>query len=369
VSISFTQLPADSTITNYSYSTDGTTYVALSPAQTSTPLIIPATGLTSGSSYTFSLKAINLAGSSSASTGVSSTFYMPPLAPTITSINSVSSSVNPTVSISLTQSPADSTITNYSWSIDGTTYTPLSPAQTSDELIILTNELTSGSSYTFSIKAINPAGSSSASTGVSSTFYMPPIAPTITSINSVSSSRVNPTVSISFTQLPADSTITNYSYSTDGTTYTPLSPAQTSTPLIIPATGLTSGSSYIFTIKAINPAGSSSASNSISSTFYMPPLAPTITSVSYNHPDSVKVYFTQTNNSGAPITGYSYSLDNGQTYTVKNGVTTSPLTISGLKSGITNSIVLKSNNGQDSAASNISSFTHYVSKVKKKVLT
>ena len=52
-----------------------------------------------------------------------------------------------------------------------------------------------------------------------------------------------------------------------------------------------------------------------------------------------------------------------------NSVTTSPLTISGLKSGLTNSIVLKSNNGQDSIASNIFNFTHHVSKGKKKVLT
>jgi hypothetical protein len=95
------------------------------------------------------------------------TLLTPPLAPTITSINSVSvTHVNPTVSISITQSPADSTITNYSWSIDGTTYTPLSPAQTSDELIIPVTGLTRGASYTFSVKAINPAGSSSASNSV-----------------------------------------------------------------------------------------------------------------------------------------------------------------------------------------------------------
>jgi hypothetical protein len=131
-----------------------------------------------------------------------------PTAPTITSVNSVSvTRVNPTVSISLTQSPADSTITNYSWSIDGTTYTPLSPAQTSDTLTIPATGLTSGSSYTFSIKAINTDGSSSASNGVSSTFYLPLVAPTITSVNSVSVTSVNPTVSISLTQSPADSTI------------------------------------------------------------------------------------------------------------------------------------------------------------------
>ena len=158
VSISFTQSPADSTITNYSYSTDGTNFIALSPAQTSSTLTIPATGLTSGSSYTFSIKAINIVGSSSASTGVSSTFYMPPVAPTITSVNGLS--------INFTQSPADSTITNYSYTIDGTNYTALSPAQTSSPLTIPTTGLKFGSLYTYRIKAINIAGSSSTSNGI-----------------------------------------------------------------------------------------------------------------------------------------------------------------------------------------------------------
>ena len=181
---------------------------------------------------------------------------MPPVAPTITSINSVSSSrVNPTVSISFTQSPADSTITNYSYSTDGTTYTDLSPAQTSSSLTIPATGLTSGSSYTFSIKAINIAGSSNASTSVSSTFYMPTEAPTITSINGLS---------INFTQSPADSTITNYSYSIDGTNYTALSPSKTSSPLTIPTTGLKFAKVYTYTIKAINIAGSSSTSNDFS---------------------------------------------------------------------------------------------------------
>jgi hypothetical protein len=179
----------------------------------------------------------------------------------------------------------------------------------------------------------------------------------------------NRTMSINFTQLTnlEIPTITNYAYSTDGINYTDLTPAQTTSPLQI--TGLTNGQTYSFTIKAYN-GEYSDASNSVSVTVPFPPSsAPVITSVSYSHPGSVKVNFTQINNSGAPITGYKYSLDGGQTYTAMNSVTTSPLTISGLKSGLTNSIVLKSNNGQDSIASNIFNFTHHVSKGKKKVLT
>ena len=46
-------------ITNYSYSTNGSTYTALSPAQTSSPLTINA-GFTVGSSYNIYIKLSNI---------------------------------------------------------------------------------------------------------------------------------------------------------------------------------------------------------------------------------------------------------------------------------------------------------------------
>jgi hypothetical protein len=104
-----------------------------------------------------------------------------------------------------------------------------------------------------------------------------PAAPSISSINGVTPTRItqtNPTISIAFTQPAPDSTITNYSYSTDGTTYTALSPVQITSPLIIPATGLTTGTSYTITIKAINSDGSSSASSSYPQTVTIVPTLP-----------------------------------------------------------------------------------------------
>ena len=68
-SIAFTAGTGRSSITNYQYSLDGTTYTALSPADSSSPVIIP--GLTNGSSYTLRLKAVNAGGVSVASTSVS----------------------------------------------------------------------------------------------------------------------------------------------------------------------------------------------------------------------------------------------------------------------------------------------------------
>jgi hypothetical protein len=88
--------------------------------------------------------------------------------------------------------------------------------------------------------------------------YSVPTAPTITSVNGLS---------ISFTQsVGASPSISNYSYSIDGTTYTALSPAQTSSPLTIPVTGLKFGSLYTYRIKAFNTVSTSTASNGIAKT-------------------------------------------------------------------------------------------------------
>ncbi|MEY2778349.1 MAG: hypothetical protein RL008_445 [Actinomycetota bacterium] len=66
-----------SAITNYKYSTDGTTYTALSPTDNSSPVTV--TGLTNGTSYTIYLKAVNANGDSSASSSVTVTPVAPPV--------------------------------------------------------------------------------------------------------------------------------------------------------------------------------------------------------------------------------------------------------------------------------------------------
>ena len=192
-----------------------------------------------------------------------------------------------------------------------------------------------------------------------------PATPTISSVNATSLTRVNPTITISVAN-PSDTTITNYSWSIDGTSYTDLNPDQASSTLTIPATGLTSGSDYTFRIKAINPSGTSEASTGVSSTFTMPPpppAAPLITNVNLVN-GSINIHYTQSLLQESGVTGFKYSTNNGETYTSTN-VTTSPLTISGLKPRIQYQIILKANNGSDSEPSNIYGITYYIKSGKK----
>ena len=91
-----------------------------------------------------------------------------------------------------------------------------------------------------------------------------PSAPT-----ALTSTAGNGTAEISFTQgSDGGSAITNYKYSTDGTTYTALSPADTISPVTI--SGLSNGTSYTIYLKAVNAIGDSVASSSVNVT----PVAP-----------------------------------------------------------------------------------------------
>jgi LPXTG-motif cell wall-anchored protein len=88
-------------------------------------------------------------------------------------------------------------------------------------------------------------------------------APGAPTINSVTPG--DGTLTVAFTAGTASSNpTTNYKYSTDGVTYTALSPASTTSPFTI--TGLTNGTAYSVTIKAVNSVGDSAASNAVSGT-------------------------------------------------------------------------------------------------------
>ena len=177
------------------------------------------------------------------------------------------------------------------------------------------------------------------------------------------------TVTITFTQPSNGSApVTSYRYATssDNITYSPFTSANltkvSNTQVTI--SELTLGSTYYFKLVANNEYDSPESDASKSVVVNLPHDAPVITNVSHFQ-DLSRVGFTQTNNGlGAPISGYSYSIDNGVSFTSTN-VTTSPLNIPGMKTGITNKIILKAKNGLDSNPSSVYNFTYYITAGKR----
>lgn len=138
-------------------------------------------------------------------------------------------------------------ITNYSWSGGGVTDRPLDPADKSTSITI--PELTNGTTYSITLKAINSEGSSDPSDAVDVTpqaSEILPAAPVITSVE-----PGNQQFKINFTQpsVTNESDIAEYLLRVEGVE-DPIPTSQTESPLTV--TGATNGATYTVSIAAKN---------------------------------------------------------------------------------------------------------------------
>jgi len=147
-----------------------------------------------------------------------------------------------------------SAITNYEYSLDGTTWTALSPADVTSPVTI--TGLPNGTPASISLRAVNGVGSSTASSSVSVTPAGLPGAPTVTAID-----WDDTTASIYFTPPVSDggSAITTYEYSIDaGSNWNNRTDGGgTASPLVV--TGLTTNTTYSIEVRALNGVGGGSA--------------------------------------------------------------------------------------------------------------
>ena len=273
-----------------------------------------------------------------------------PDAPQITNIEPGNAQVSISVSVA---NDGGSPITDYTAYCFGDTFnfdaSPTSP--------ITISGLTNGVSYACAVTAANDAGTSPASAVselVTPEATTAPDAPTIDSI-----APGNGQATITFTP-GADngSPITNYEYSLDGVNYIALDPAVTVSPITI--TGLTNGTEYVMSLIAVNAAGESVASNSVSVTpgTSTAPDAPTIDSIAAGD-GQVVITFTPGADNGLPITSYNaYCFGDRLLFSASP---TSPIAVSGLTNRVSYTCAVTATN--DIGDSPASAFSELVTPV------
>jgi hypothetical protein len=246
-----------------------------SPPATSTTV----TGLTNGTSYTFTVSASNANGAGPASSPSSAvTPNTLPGAPT--AVTATAGNGSATVNWTAPSNNGGSTITSYTVTpfIGSTAQTPVtvngSPPATSTTVTGLTN----GTSYTFTVSATNANGAGPASSPSNAVTPSAPTAPGAPTGASATAGNASATVNWT---APSNggSAITSYTVTPfiGATAQTPVTVTGTPPATSTTVTGLTNGTSYTFTVSATNAVGTGPASSP--SNAVTPNVAPTVTSV------------------------------------------------------------------------------------------
>ncbi len=302
----------------------------------SSPIVV--SGLTNGTTYNVSLRAINAVGTGAASTVIDAMPATVPGAPTINGSTVAGSTNQLSADFTAPASDGGSAITTYQYSTDagatwrtrddgGTTGTPVVISVQSNDG---TTPLVNGDTYKVELRALNAVGPGVASdlaTGIPQTT---PDAPTIDGVTPGPSS-----LDVSFTPgANGGAAVTSYEYSLNaGTTWT--STGSLSTTFLI--AGLTNGTPYGVIVRAHNSQGDGTASASVSGTPATTPGQATISSV-IRADKTLTVAVSVADDGGSPVTGWEYSTDGGSTW-ASAADATSPLHITKLSTDGTTAIV------------------------------
>jgi hypothetical protein len=323
-----------------------------------------ATGLTNGTTYYFTVEAVNAVGNSAASNEASATPATVPGAPT----DLAAAGGDAKVSLSWTAPGSDggSAVTGYDV-YEGTTPggesgTPVNATPVAGTTYAVAG-LVNGTTYYFTVEAVNAVGNSAASNEASATPTTVPGAPT-----GLTATLGNAQVSLSWTAPASDggSAVTGYEVyegtTPGGESSTPLNSSLV-TGTTYDATGLTNGTTYYFTVEAVNAVGNSAASNEASATPATVPGAPTGLSAARGNGQVSLSWTAPASNGGSAVTGYEVyvgTTPGGESATPVNAslITGTTFTVTDLANGTTYYFTVVAVNAVgNSAASNEASAT------------
>lgn len=296
-------------------------------------------GLANGTSYTFTVRATNVLGTSAAS-GASNAVVAATLPGTPTGVTATRGDRQATVQWGAPASNGGSPLTGYTiTSSPGSVTATVGGGATMGTFMGLTN----GTGYTFTVHATNAVGSGPESGASSSvTPAGAPFAPT-----AVSAAPGNSQAVVSWTPAGANGTpITGFTVtSAPGNFMASAGPAATNATV----SGLANGTSYTFTVTATNVAGTSAPS--VASSAVVPftlPDAPTNVVGTFGNAQAT-VTWTAPFDQGRPITAYTVNLPDGGVGATTTGATVA--TVPGLTNGASYTFSVKATNAAGTSAS------------------
>ncbi len=306
------------------------------------------TGLTNGTAYTFTVKAVNIFGFGPASDASS------PVTPATTpgvpaSISAVAGDAQATVSWTAPSSDGGSPITGYTVSTSVGSHTC---SWTSGPLTCTVTGLTNGTRYIFKVRATNALGTGFYSDWPNSA--TPATTPGVPASISAVAGDAQATVSWTAPASNGGSSITGYTVTSSPGDRTC---SWSTGALSCVVTGLTNGTSYTFTVRATNAAGTGSATDASSAVTptgaATEPSAPNAVEATAGDAQATVSWSAPTSDGGSAIT--SYTVTSSPDALTCTSSTTS-CTVTGLTNGTAYTFTVTATNAiGDSTASSPSS--------------
>ncbi|MBR2567113.1 MAG: S-layer homology domain-containing protein [Paenibacillus sp.] len=208
-------------------------------------------------------------------------------------------------------------------------------------------DLTNGTTYYFMIRAMNAGGESPDSNEASATPQVPaPGAP-----NLLTAESGNAAITLNWAPVSGSTGYTIYQR-LGSDTYGAEVATVTGSVYSHQVTGLTNGTMYYFTIKAVNPGGVSDPSNEVSATPMTVPAAPTEVQVVGGNGQATITFTAPDDQGGSPITGYEVTVLPDQRIVTGQS---SPITITGLTNGTPYTFVVRAINSVGSSVASVES--------------